>query len=241
MRRIFAALVLVLCSFAAHAGEGVYITLDGGYASWNKDDFRARLERQNLGTDPITGLSNANLLLDHQMPNGGIFGLRLGYNIAGYVGIEGNIAVRPYDLFQDTRGGLGMLGLAARWFPLQGFVRSSRQFDLSLSAGMDYFLSGGNGVHGGPGLNTTTDVKLENTGRGFDGLGMEFGVTAELYPARWVSLGITPRMYIVDPLHYFVDYDHRDSGGSIPLSGSGLLTMYSISLSITFHFVPLPE
>jgi hypothetical protein len=236
MRRIAAALGLVLCvAFSARAGEGVYITLDGGYATWNKDDFRNRLNKQNLGTDAISGLSNTVLLVDKQMPDGGVFGLRLGYNIAGHVAFEGNFTIRPYDLFQDTRGGAGIAGITARWFPLQGLVRSSRPFDISLNAGMDYILSGGNGIHGPTATNPATG-KLENTGRGFDGTAVELGVTAELYPARWVSIGVTPRVYIIDPVRYFVDFDKRDTGGAIPLDGSGYLKMYSISLSVTFHF-----
>jgi len=135
MRRIFAALVFVLCSAAAaKAGEGVYVTLEGGYGTWNTDDFRARLDSQNLGNDPKTGIPNSSLLIDRQMPAGGTFGLRLGYNIGGHVAVEGNVTVRPYDLFQDTRGGAGIAGLTARWFPLQGFVRPGRPFDISLNS-----------------------------------------------------------------------------------------------------------
>ena len=40
---------------------------------------------------------------------------------------------------------------------------------------------------------------------------------------------------------YFVSFDDRNSNGSIPLAGSGKLTMLSISLSLTFHFEPLPD
>ena len=56
-----------------------------------------------------------------------------------------------------------------------------------------------------------------------------------------MSFGITPRMYLLDPLRYFVSFDSRDQGGAIPLSGSGGLKFYSISLSMSFHFEPLPD
>jgi len=241
MRRIFAALVFVLCSAAAaKAGEGVYVTLEGGYGTWNTDDFRARLDSQNLGNDPKTGITNSSLLIDRQMPAGGTFGLRLGYNIGGHVAVEGNVTVRPYDLFQDTRGGAGIAGLTARWFPLQGFVRPGRPFDISLNAGMDYVLSGGNGIHGPAG--TSTDPgKLPNTGRGFDGVAVEFGVTAELYLTKGISIGLTPRMYIIDPIRYFVDFDNRNNGGAIPLSGTGNVKFYSLTLGLSFHFEAAPD
>lgn len=242
MRRFACAALLILSlSAAARAGEGVYITIDGGYGIWNKDEFKTRLDKQNLGRDAVTGLSNTALLVDRQMPDGGIFGLHLGYNIGGHVAFEGSITLRPYDILTDTRGFAGVGGVAVRWYPLQGLVRSSRQFDLSLITGMHYAFSGGNGIHGPTPIDTTSTTKIENSGRGFDGTAVELGFTAELYPAKWISFGITPRMYLIDPVRYFVSFDSRDQGGAIPLSGAGGLKFYSISLSMSFHFEPLPD
>jgi hypothetical protein len=241
MRRFAtAALIVLSVSAAARAGEGVFLTVDAGYGSWAKDDFRARLNRQNIGKDAVTGLPNTNLLVDRQMPDGGIFGLHLGYNIAGHVAFEGNLTVRPYDILADTRGGAVLAGVAVRWYPLQGLVRPNRQFDVSLLAGMDYVLSGGNGIHGPTPSNPGT-AKIDNSGRGFDGHAVELGFTAELYPAKWVSFGITPRMYVINPVRYFVSFDKRDQGGAIPLSGDGNVKFYSVSLSVSFHFEPLPD
>jgi hypothetical protein len=240
MRGIAAALFVLCISAAAHAGEGVYITLDFGYGMWSKDDFRARLDKQGIGKDAVSGLANTALLVDRQMPDGGIFGIHLGYNIGGHVAFEGSLTMRPYDILADTRGGAGIAGLAARWYPLQGLIRPKPQFDISFVTGMHYVLSGGNGIHG-PTPNDSSTTKLENTGRGFDGTAVELGFTAELYPAKWVSFGITPRMYVMDPIRYFVSFDHRDEGGAIPLAGSGGLKFLSISLSMSFHFEPLPD
>jgi hypothetical protein len=237
MHRLAAAALVILAASAAHAGEGVFISIDVGYGLWSKEDFRARLQAQGLGNDANgSGLTNTALLIDRQMPDGGIFGLHLGYNIGGHVAFEGSFTARPYDLLQDTRGGAAIAGLAMRWYPMQGLLRPQRQFDVSFIMGMDYVLSGGNGIH-----DPTTDMKLENTGRGFDGTAVELGLTAELYPAKWVSIGVTPRMYVIDPLRYFVSYDGRDKGGAIPLSGSGGLKFYSVTLSLSFHFEPLPD
>ena len=241
MRRfVCAALFILSVSAAASAGEGVYITVEPGYGLWNKDDFKTRLNKQNFGTDANTGIGNTELLTDRQMPDGGLFGLHLGYNISGHVAFEGSLTIRPYDLLEDTRGGAGIAGMAVRWYPLQGLVRPQRQFDISLIAGVHYILSGGNGIHGPTPANPATG-KIENSGRGFDGMAAELGFTAELYPAKWVSFGITPRMYVIDPLRYFVSFDHRDEGGSIPIVGQGGLKFYTISLSISFHFEPLPD
>lgn len=227
-------------SAGARAGEGVYITLEPGYGTWAKDAFRGRLDAQNMGTDAVTGLRNTELLVDRQMPDGGLFGLHLGYNIAGHVAFEGSVTIRPYDLLQDTRGGAGIAGLGVRWYPLQGLLRPGRQYDIALIAGMHYVLSGGNGIHGPTPSNASTG-KIDSTGRGFDGTAVELGFSAELYPAKWVSFGITPRMYVMDPLRYFVDFDKRNQGGSIPISGAGGLKFYTVSLSVSFHFEPLPD
>jgi hypothetical protein len=241
MRRVAVALFFVLAvSASARAGEGVYVTLDGGYGVWSKDSFKKRLNAQGMGTDPFSGLNNTDLLVERQLQDGGVFAIHIGYNIGGHVAFEGSLMLRPYDLLADTRGGAGITGLAMRWFPLQGLVRPNRQFDVSFIAGMDYVLSGGNGIHGPTAVNPSSN-KLENTGRGFDGTAVELGFTAELYPAKWVSLGLTPRIYLMDPIRYFVSFDDRDKGGAIPLSGSGSLSFYSISLSVSFHFEPLPD
>ena len=241
MLRYATLAMVVLAASSARAGEGVFITIDGGYGLWNKDDFTNRLNKQfggaGLGNaDCCTGITNTSLLVDRQMPDGGIFGLHLGYNIAGHIAFEGSITARPSDLLKDTRGGAGFVGLAARWYPLQGLLRPQRQFDVSFLLGMDYLLSGGGGIQ-----NPTTGTKIDNSGRGFDGTAVEAGFTAELYPAKWVSFGVTPRIYFIDPLRYFVNFDNRDKGGAIPLSGTGGLKFYSISLSVSFHFEPLPD
>lgn len=239
MRRGLLFLLVALCSLPAVAGEGFYFSLEGGYAVWQKDDFRKRFQGQ-LPNDPASGLDEASLLLDRQLPDGGFGGLRMGYNIGGHVAIEAAALLRPYAPSEDTRGGAGIGGLTARWFPLQGLVRPSRRFDFSLNAGMDYVFSLANGIHGPVPGNVTT-ARIENTGRGFDGIAAEFGVTLEAYPSRGLSFALTPRWYVVDPIRYFTNYDARKTGGAVGISGHGALSLYSIGLALTFHFESLPE
>ena len=239
MRRAVVLLLLLAAAPAARAGEGVYITLDGGYAVWNKDTLKKNLNTQ-------VGPTNAALLVDSQMPDGGVFALRLGYNLGGHVAFEGSFAIHPWSVLGNDRGFVGFIGMGTRWFPLQGFVKPNRQVDFSLLAGIDYFLHGGNGV---PCSNDLTQCPVgasatdqtPNTGRGFDGMAFELGGTFELYPAKWVSLGVTPRWYNLHPLRYFTDFNKRDAGGQLPLQGNVGGSMVSITLSITFHFEPLPD
>lgn len=231
MRRAGLALLTVaalLAAAPARAGEGVYLTIDGGYLFWNRDALKTNLPKQ-------VGAANTALLLDNQMPDGGLFALRLGYNIGGHVAFEGAFAIHPWDILAETRGGLGLMGLATRWFPLQGLVRPNRQVDFSVFSGINYVISGGNGVA------DTAGGTVANSGRGFDGMAFEFGGTFELYPARFVSLGITPRYTLMHPLRYFTDFNKRDQGGQIPLTGSVGGSMMSICLSVTFHFEPQPD
>lgn len=230
MRRVLVLCLLALAvAPAARAGEGVYLTIDGGYAMWNKDSLATNLPAQ-------VGQVNTNLLLNEQMPNGVLLGLRLGYNIAGHVGFEGVFAIHPWDILDDTRGAVGMMGLAARWFPLQGLLRPNRQFDFSLITGIDYVLHGGNGMKDPSGSGT-----VANTGRGFDGMAVEVGGTFELYPARFVSLGLTPRFYFLHASRYFTDFNHRATGGRIPLEGNVGGSIFSLCFSVTFHFEPQPD
>jgi hypothetical protein len=234
MRRIALAAALLAAAAAprAFAGEGVYLTIDAGYALWNKDTLKKNLAPQ-VGTDAASGLSNADLLTQ-QMPDGAVFGLHLGYNIAGHVGIEGSFALRPWNISSDTRGGIGIAGMAVRWFPLQGFVRPGRPFDVSLLIGADYFLMGGGGI------TDATGATVSNSSRGLDGAALELGGTIEAYPLRWLSIGVTPRIYYFDPLRYFTAWDKRDTGGQIPLTGQVGGGIFSISASLTFHFSPQP-
>ena len=228
MRRAVLALLFLAATAPAYAGsEGVYLTIDGGYSLWNKEGLKSKLSRSISGAD-------VSLLTDQQMPDGGFFALHLGYNIGGHVGIEGSFALHPWAPFNDTRGGVGFTGLAVRWFPLQGLLRPNRQFDFSLIGGINYMLMGGGGI-------TVAGAPVDNSGRGFDGIATEFGTTLELYPSKVISLGLTPRIYFMDPARYFTSFNKRDSGGSVALGGGGGGSMFSISLSVTFHFEPIPD
>jgi hypothetical protein len=223
MRRAVLVLLLLAAAPAARAGEGVYVTLDGGYATFGKDALRKNLPGQ-------VGQQNTTLLLDSQMPDGFLFALHLGYNLGGHVAFEGSFALHPWSPLADTRGAIGITGLEARWFPLQGLVKPSRQFDVSLLAGVDYALLGGGGISG-----------QSNSGRGFDGMAYEFGGTVELYPVKGVSIGLTPRLYQFHPLRFFTDFNNRDKGGQVPLTGNVGGSLFSLSASVTFHFEPLPD
>jgi hypothetical protein len=239
MRRAVLLLLLLAAAPAARAGEGVYITIDGGYSVWNKDTFKSNLAKQ-------VGTANASLLVDNQMPDGGIFGLHLGYNMGGHVAIETGIQLHPWSILGNDRGAVGAVGVATRWFPLQGLVKPGRQVDFSLLAGVNYFLHGGNGIACSadptkcPANAAGTDMQ-PNTGRGFDGMAFEFGGTFELYPAKWVSLGLTPRIYNLKPLRYFTDFNHRDAGGQQALQANVGGALLGLTLSVTFHFEPQPD
>ena len=230
MRRAALAALALAAAAPAYAGsEGVYLTLDGGYSLFNKDKLSSKLAK-------YVSPSDVDLLVNNQMPDGGFFALHLGYNIAGHVAIEGSFALHPWQPFDDTRGGIGITGLAVRWFPLQGLIRPNRQFDFSLLAGINYMLMGGGGLKD-PG----SGKQVANSGRGFDGIAAEFGTTLELYPVKTISIGLTPRLYLLDPARYFTSFNDRDKGGSAALGGGNGGNMFSIALSVTFHFEPIPD
>ena len=230
MRRAAVLLLLLAFAPAARAGEGVYITIDGGYAFWQgKDAMKTKLT-------PQVGAANASTLVDNQLPDGGLFAMHLGYNIAGHVAFEGSFAIHPWEVLENDRGAVGFVGLAARWYPLQGLIKPNRQFDFSLLTGVDHFLMGANGV-----IPAGQSDPLPNSGRGLDGMAFEFGATVELYLARWVSVGLTPRLYELAPQRYFTDYNNRDTGGQTALDNNIGGGLFSLTLSLTFHFEPQPD
>ena len=231
MRRaaaLAAAAASALATAPARAGsDGVYLGIDAGYALWNKDALKTKLGKY-VQPDQV------ELLTERQMPDGGTIAFHLGYNINGYVAIEGNFWMHFWEPFSETRGGIGVPGLAVRWFPLQGLLRPNRQFDFSVFAGVNYFLQGGGGLQEG-------GNQVENSGRGIDGLATEFGGTIELYPSKTVSLGITPRVHLLDPARYFRSFNRRDRGGANQLAEGQAGNIVSINLSVTFHFEPIPD
>jgi hypothetical protein len=212
MRTVAVLLMLVAAAPAARAAEGAYLTVEGGYGMWNDTSSI----QKNVGAQVGIGLDNARLLKD-QLSNGANFGLYLGYDIGGAVAVELGAGTLPY-----LSGGSGvatMAGLAARWHPLTFFVPAVRAYDLSLLLGFDYqwMRMGG------------------DTGRGLDGIAYQIGGTVELYPTKSISLGFTPRYYILRTIQFI-----GDSGNKLPLTGNVGGSFLSIALSITFHFAP-PE
>ncbi len=163
--------------------------------------------------------------------------MHLGYNIGGHIGIEGSFAIRGWNVLSEDSAAAWAwsvsppAGSRCRAWSSRAASSTSRS-----SGGIDYFLMGSNGV-----IPAGQTDPTPNTGRGLDGMAFEFGATFELYPARWVSLGITPRLYELQPQRYFTDYNHRDTGGQTALDGNIGGSILSITLSVTFHFEPLPD
>ena len=70
---------------------------EDGYSLWNKEGLRTKLQR-TISDQPqpsMLGNGDIGLLLDNQMPDGGMFALHLGYNISGHLAVEGSFMMHP--------------------------------------------------------------------------------------------------------------------------------------------------
>ena len=243
MRRLFALAVVALLAAPASANEGPQVGIQLGYGWWNLGKLESRLA-QGDGVGP----QFAKQLTDpRNVADGGTYVINIGYNILGHVALEGQLTAHPWMLF-DTydcpgnpdcapseqtgttththarRGGFGVASGIVTWYPLESLVRPDRTFDLSLYGGLGYGIFGG----GKP-------FQL-----GMDGMVTEVGGTLEVYPAPWISLGVTPRLYMLDMQRFLTSYDNRDSGGGINVPGAaGLGSFFAITGSIVLHFQPV--
>ncbi len=223
-------LVALLVAAPAFAGEGPQIGLQVGYGFWNTRALHDKLQ----GTDAV-GKQLADQLTDPlNMGDGGTYILQLGYNIMGHVAVEAQVTVHPWyllDTFTDSTGShakRGLFGVGSgivTWYPLQSLMRPDRTYDFSLYGGIGYGLFGG----GKP-------FEL-----GMDGMVSEFGGTAEIYVRPWLSIGITPRLYLLQMQRFIVNFNTRDSGGAIYVPNASGGWFFATTASFILHLSPVQQ
>lgn len=160
-----AALLLVVGATPARAVEGFVIGFEG-----QRGTFDVPLEPLlDKGVAP----GDAGLFVQPfdggLTTNGGVF--HFGWNFLGHAAAELALAGTAWSPFDDARGGLGLAGLRATWYPGQLIQPYKRIWDVGLELG------GGYSIAGGP-------------SRGMTGPYFTAGATAEFYPARWFSIAL---------------------------------------------------
>lgn len=165
---------------AAQAVEGFVIGLEGSGGFWKATPAElasptgVSLDDARTFTAPLDGKAT--------------FGanLHLGWNILGWVSIEGVVQGTGWDVMsRSERGGGGLVGGRVTYFPLGHFLPAKRDWDVGVELG------GGYAMLGGPTY-------------GMDGLYLSSAVTAEYYPTPWFSVALGYRHFFtsLDRFHY---------------------------------------
>ncbi len=145
---------------------GFLLGLELGGASWSADPSKIVLQDDTTGTSASAFTAPLNASLRPAL------NLHLGWNFMGYAAAEAAIHASFWDALNSQRGGAGMVGGRATYFPLQHFKSlRNRSYDAGLEFG------GGYSIAGGPTF-------------GMEGHYLAFGVVGEYYLKPFVSLSL---------------------------------------------------
>ena len=200
MRSLFLPLMLAVAPLTAHALEvpkfkagGFLITLQAGAAVPHLDE--AYLNSQFFGS----------FLYYSQVPkeSAGV-GLRLAYNILGFVSIGADFTAAGWRVFESTRGGAGFLVGLVAIHPLQ-FVfinKEERPFglDVSTHVGVGY------GITGASGNNLTPAT-------GMDGPVVQWGMTIDYFLTRYFAFEFFAKCNFLQFNKFYWDWDTAHAGG----------------------------
>lgn len=221
MSRLVSALVLSLATLAAlpaRAGEGFVIGLEPVTGTWDapaQTVFETSCaNNQCLHPGTIAAFTSP---IDGQRRQG--LNLHLGWNIKGHAAVEAVLHSSTWEPFSQSRGGAGMAGLRATWFPAQLFFEGEKRV---WDAGLE--LGGGYSIAGGPSF-------------GMDGYYLAFGVLGEWYPAPWFSLGLGYR-YLSNAWSSFILNFNHNQRWDTPGFTAGYSTFF---LAFNFHLTGASE
>lgn len=213
MRNVTAGLVLAVLLAAgkpAGAVNGFVIGLEGQRGSWNADPVTLSESGSiPLGdavafTHPLHGLSTNGL------------NLHLGWNVLGWVAIEAALQTSFWTPLESaTRGGVGLVGGRATYFPLQHWLLPERPIDVGLELGAGYAIAGGPTF-------------------GMSGMYVSTAASVEYYPVPWFSLAIGYRHYFAPLSTFYYDFN---AGVTQDVDGftAGWGTLF---LATNFHLAP---
>jgi hypothetical protein len=137
--------------------------------------------------------------------------LHLGWNVLGYGAIEAAFQSCFWNVASSARGGSGLAGGRATIYPFQ-FIFPERVFDAGIEFG------GGYSIAGGPKY-------------GMDGTYFQFGLTAEYYVARSVSLEAFYRLFTPFWNRFYTDYNNHQSFAVSNFNPS----WNSLGIGLNFH------
>jgi hypothetical protein len=184
--------------------------LDYGYGIWQLD--QNRLAGQVGANDAATFVNEA------QNTQAATF--RVGFDILGYVTIEGALTGTGWNLGADTQGGGGFLPILLAVHPLRFFVTDTeRHLDVSVFGGVGYGIMGQD--------------------RGADGLIEEAGVRLNYFFNAWFSLTAFSRWIFLSWKSFYINYNERSQPGNtetLPQGSGG--DFWTLGAGVELRFAP---
>lgn len=229
MKSITSLAVLLLLAMGptdALARGGLYFGIDLGGATVSGDSNIA------LNVGPNVMISNKALHARQtwtEFGSGLAAGLRLGYNVMGYGGLEFNLLAHGnWKSAGATWEGLGHIGVLARISPIQFLTLAdnpklkalkNRDWDVKVFAGFAPYVVGG--------YHISADV-----GRGWEGYSVEWGLGAEYYVVPTVSFGMDLRFLHSSFDTFLQDWSPREA---FPLESNEKALVVAPMFTMTFH------
>lgn len=184
------------------------IGLDYGYGIWQLD--ANKLASQTMG-DSATFVNESQ--------NTSTASFRLGFDILGYVTVEGDLTGTGWNLFSSNRGGGGFLPFLVSVHPLRFFVSGERHLDATVFGGIGYGIMGQD--------------------RGIDGLIWSAGLRLGYFFNSWFSANVFSRWIFLDCSTYYLDYNNRSApGASEPLPQQSGGDFWTFGAGLELRFAP---
>ncbi len=224
MTRFALLLLLTLAPADLLARGGLYFGLDLGGATVSGESNISL----NAGPDVVIPAGHASQTWT-EFGSGLATGIRFGYNVMGYGGVEFNLLAHGnWKSAGGTWEGIGHVGVLARISPIQFMALANnpklkalkdRTWDVTLFAGFaPYVVSG---------YHINADV-----GRGWEGMSVEWGLGAEYYVIPTVSVGADLRFLHTSYDTFLQDWSPREA---FPLDSNEKALVVAPMATITFH------
>lgn len=177
------ALVAVFAlALPASAKNGLVLGFEAQRGTWD-------LNPATLSEKGGIPLATAEAFTDplHAQGTNGL-NLHIGWNVLGYAAVEAVLQSGFWEPLEDNlRGGIGLLGARATYFPAQHFFPNDRLWDVGVEVG------GGYAIAGGPTY-------------GMDGKFISGALVGMFYATPWLSVSAGYRHYVTSLNRFFFDY-----------------------------------
>lgn len=200
---------LVLSPLTARASGGLVFGLELTGGPWSAPND-ALSDATGM---PAFDTQNFTSALDGQFRTG--VNLHLGWNVLGHAAVEAALQTSFWDVLSGDRGGVGLVGGRATWYPMQLFLEPDRAYDAGVELGYGWSIGG----------------VAKKPARGMDGNYFSVGVTGEYRFAQKFGVGLFYRYFHAGWNKYHTDFDN----GQFASADGFAAGWHSLGLSLTLH------